>query len=165
MKLTQGYELLLRYNVPGEIESQTTQSLTEESEDDESGDDLGGQTEIPPSTTMDNETKKFIEGMSCANAKLICYNCGEEGHVSSACPKASRTDKGSTLKQRITMTTVGVKMGDDKEESDDVEGFGVRYSLNTIGLHQNITRTQQIVLANQLSVNDNWILLDNQSTT
>ena len=48
VRLTQGYELLLKYITP-DLESQTTQSLTEESEEDESSDEIA-KVESPQNT-------------------------------------------------------------------------------------------------------------------
>ena len=115
------------------------------------------------SSGIDPETKKFIEGLSFANVKIRCYKCGEPDHISPNCPQLKNNRQ---KKVGVTMTTVAEEINYEEEEIDE-ESFGqCEFALNTVSIQQNhgLTETQKILMERKKLVDENWLLLDNQST-
>ena len=157
------YELLLNYQGNEDeqsLKTKLTELVSESESEDKDKSSRKGQT-------IDLETRKFIEGMSFANAKLICYNCGKEDHISPNCNQPKREGSPYRPQQQITMATLEITtdLNRDQEDDEDLNDFGgCNFKLNTVARNYPITTTLQILLANRELVNRNWILFDNQST-
>ena len=165
--LTSAYELALKHKEIDDIQQNSSQTICSLTDDDSvqettSTNNKGGE--------VDSDTLQFMEGLSFANAKVECYNCGEPDHISPNCPhpKKKQQEGEKSRKKQITMATMGVNhepdMSEHESDAESTDLGGCDFLLNTVGKFQPITSTQQIVLTNNELVPKNWILLDTQST-
>lgn len=154
------YELLLRYAAGGnktKLKTAPTGHLTSDSEEDESEVDK-----------EDPDNNKFNKAVAFANGSLIGSNCSEGGqkNLTSPCSSKSGNDKGPPKKKGVAFASFGVS-NTNGEESDDSSGdeFGkCGFCITIVGKVQQLTSTQQIILANKELISKHWILLDSQST-
>jgi hypothetical protein len=86
---------------------------------------------------------------------IICYKCGEDGHLSPNCPNLNKKDDSSENEEH--------SMSGNQLLMQGIHNHLETYSFSSQGLSEDHGRVKNFA-ASKHNISQDWILLDNQST-
>jgi hypothetical protein len=106
----------------------------------------------------EKETALATKGKATNKTKsktIICYKCGEDGHLSPNCPNLNKKDEPSENEEQ--------SMSGNQLLMQGIHNHLETYSFSSQGIVEDHGRVKNVA-ANKHNISQDWILFDNQST-